>query len=218
METELLRRIPLFSELSETELRELLAVSEKRRYPKGNIVLYRGDAGRIIYLILTGCVSVVLNDERGKEVILRKLEPGNYFGEMAVFDRMPRSATVITSEESEFLIVTENAIKGLIERNPKIALKLIREMSIRLRETNDQLSDLALLDVKGRIAKILLKLTRKCAIEKGVGYVVVSRPPVKEISAMSGASRETVSRVLGDFSREGIITLKRDRIIVYEET
>ena len=217
MELKLLKNIPLFSELSHGELGELLELIEKRRYPKGSIVLYKGDEGQVIYLILKGKVNVDLIDENGKEIILSTLKSGNYFGEMSAFDQMPRSATIITVEDSEFLVISQKIITDQIKKNPKIALKLLSEMSRRLREADEQISNLALLDVRGRVAQILLKLYRGTNVRKSEDYRIVPRPALKDIAAMSGTSRETVSRILSEFSKRGLISLTKENIIIYGE-
>jgi CRP/FNR family cyclic AMP-dependent transcriptional regulator len=217
MELKLLKNIPLFSELSPGELGDLLELSEKRRYPKGSIVLYKGDEGQVIYLILKGKVNVDLIDENGKEIILSTLKSGNYFGEMSAFDQMPRSATIITVEDSEFLVISQKIITDQIKKSPKIALKLLSEMSRRLREADEQISNLALLDVRGRVAQILLKLYRGTNVRKSEDYRIVPRPPLKDIAAMSGTSRETVSRILSEFSKRGLISLTKENIIIYGE-
>ena len=215
MLTTLLKNIPLFSGLSPAELREMLEFSEKRRYPSGSIVLYKGDVGQVIYLILRGKVKVVLFDEDGKEIILSTLKAGNYFGEMSAFDQMPRSATIVTVEESEFLVIGQKSISDQIKKNPQLALKLLSEMSRRLREADEQISSLALLDVRGRVAQILLKLSRETPMKKGTDYTVIPRPALQDIASMSGASRETVSRILSDFSKRGLVSLAKKKIIIY---
>jgi CRP/FNR family cyclic AMP-dependent transcriptional regulator len=215
MLTTLLKNIPLFSGLSPAELREMLEFSEKRRYPSGSIVLYKGDVGQVIYLILRGKVKVVLFDEDGKEIILSTLKAGNYFGEMSAFDQMPRSATIVTIEESEFLMIGQKSISDQIKKNPQLALKLLSEMSRRLREADEQISSLALLDVSGRVAQILLKLSRETPIKKGTDYTVIPRPALQDIASMAGASRETVSRILSDFSKRGLVSLAKKNIIIY---
>jgi CRP-like cAMP-binding protein len=216
MDPDLIKKIPLFSGLSREEVEGLLTSSEKRRYPRGSIVLHKSDEGQVIYLILKGKVKVVLFSDEGKEIILNTLESGNYFGEMSAFDRRPRSATIITMEESEFLVISREAITDQIKVNPLIALKLLAEMSRRLREADEQINNLALLDVRGRVARVLLTLSKKQNAEHLEGYRRIPRPSSKEIAAMSGTSRETVSRILSDFSKKGLIGLTKDNIIIFE--
>ena len=180
------------------------------------IVLYKGDVGQVLYLILKGKVKVVLFDENGKEIILSTLKSGNYFGEMSAFDQMPRSATVVTVEDSEFLVISQRSITDQINKNPHIALKLLSEMSRRLREADEQISNLALLDVRGRVARALLKLSKETIVRKNEGYKIIPRPALKDIAAMSGTSRETVSRVLSEFSQKNLISLTKENIIIFE--
>ena len=212
----LLKNIPLFSGLSPVELKDILKLSEKRRYPRGNIVLYKGDVGQAIYLILKGKVKVVLFDEDGKEIILSTLKEGNYFGEMSAFDQMPRSATIVTVEESEFLMIRQKSIADQIKKNPQLSFKLLSEMSRRLREADEQISSLALLDVRGRVAQTLLKLSQETSMGKCTDYTVIPRPALQDIASMSGTSRETVSRILSDFSKRGLVSLTKKKIIIYE--
>lgn len=216
MEIDFIKKIPLFSELSPEELTELLKLSEKRRYPRGSIVLYKGDEGQSIYLILKGQVKVVLDDEKGKELILSTLQAGDYFGEMSVLDQMPRSATIVTVENCEFLLIFQKAMMDQIRQNSSIALNLLSEMSRRLREADEQISNLGLLDVKGRVAQTLLKVSRGTTVRKGEDFKVIPRPALKDIAAMAGTSRETVSRILSEFSKRGLISLTRENIIIYE--
>ena len=216
MELELLSKIPLFSGLSLNELNDLRTLSERRRYPRGNIVIYQGDAGEVIYLILKGSVKVSLAHPDGKEIILNHLKVGDYFGEMSVFDHMPRSATIVTEEKSEFLVISKKVFIDLIKKNPEISLKILTEMSKRLREADEQISSLAYFDVKGRVAKTLMKLSKKADREsRKDGYVAIPRPSMKDIAAMSGTSRETASRILSELSRKGILRLTKESIILF---
>ncbi len=217
MEIELLENIPLFSGLSQEDLKEILECSVKRKYPRDSIVLYQGDEGQVIYLILKGKVNVVLLDEEGKEIILNTLESGSYFGEMSVFDRMPRSATIVAVEDSEFLVISQKVLSDQIKKNHQIALKLLSEMSKRLREADEQVSNLAFLDVRGRVAQILLKLHSKASSKKGENYKIISRPALKDIATMAGTSRETVSRILSEFSKNGLISLTKENIIIFKD-
>ena len=216
MKMEILKNIPLFAGLTSNEIRDLLEFSEKRKYPRGSIVVYRGDVGDVLYLIMKGKVKVVLSSQDGKEIILNTLQTGNYFGEMSVFDHMPRSATVVTMEDCEFLVITRKALTDQIKGKPEVALKLLSEMSRRLRETDEQIKSLAHLDVRGRLAQTLLKLLKKTDTQKEETYQVIPRPGIKDLADMTGTSRETVSRTLREFSEQGIISLTKNRIIIYQ--
>ena len=217
MDFEFIKNIPLFSGLSPEEIQGLSDSSERRKYPRGSIVLYQSDEGQVIYLILKGRVKVVLTNEEGKETILDILQPGNHFGEMAVFDHLPRSATIVTMEESEFLIISQEVLTDQILKNPSIALKLLAEMSRRLREADEQINSLAHLDVRGRIARALLRLSKEANAIETENHRMIPRPSSKDIAAMTGTSRETVSRILGNFSKKGLIGLNKENIFIFKE-
>lgn len=216
MDIKLLKNIHIFSDLSSGEMEDLLARSQKRRYPQGSIVLHKDDAGNMIYLILKGSVKVVLSYSDGRETILTILKSGDYFGEMSVFDYLPRSATIVAEEECEFLIISRETITKLIKKSPQIALKLLTEMSRRVREANEQINSLANLDARGRVARTLLKLSKGAGARIEKDHKVFPKPLMKDIAAMAGTSRETVSRILNELAKRGVIGLTKECIIIYE--
>ena len=210
-----IRNIPLFSDLPLEEVQELIQLAEKRRYPAGDIVLYKGNSGQVMYLILKGSVKVVITDETGGEIILSNFSTGEYFGEMSALDDMPRSANVVTIEDSEFLVISHDIIRISIRKNPDMALKLLSEMSRRLREADQQINNLVFLDMKGRVARVLLRLSKESALEKGGDCRTIPRPYARDLSAMVGGTRETISRVLSDFSKRNLVGLEKKKIIIY---
>ena len=216
MTSNFLKNIPLFSGLTASELEGLQWSAKKRAYPHGSIVLHKGDTGDMIYFILKGKVKVVLGHRDGREVILNILKPKDYFGEMAVFDNLPRSATIVAEEDCEFFVLSRQDMIEQIGRQPQMALKMLSEMSGRIREVNEQVSCLANLDARGRVAQSLLKLLKKADVRIEEGCQTIPKPLLKDIAAMSGTSRETVSRVLAEFTRNGIIRQTNECIIIYE--
>jgi CRP/FNR family cyclic AMP-dependent transcriptional regulator len=216
MDFKILNNIDIFTGLSTSETKEIMACAKKQRYPHGSFVLHRGDVGDLIYLILTGSVKVVLAHLDGNEIILNILKSGDYFGEMSVFDYMPRSATIVAEEDCEFLIIPRETITSQISKNPKIALKMLSNMSRRVREANDQVNCLANLDAKGRVAQTLLKLSKNSCVKSENGSRVIPRPLVRDIASMSGTSRETASRILTELTKSGIISLNKKHIVIHE--
>jgi CRP/FNR family cyclic AMP-dependent transcriptional regulator len=217
MGVHLLKDIPYFSELTIGEMQKLVASSQKRKYSRGSIVVHQDDVGDESYLIMIGKVKVIVTHTGGEEIILNILKSGDFFGEMAVFDNMPRSATVVADEDCELLIISRENITDLIKRNPQIAFKLLEDMSIRLREADEQISGLTHLDSQGRVAQTLLKLSKEADMITDEGYQVFPKPPIKDIAAMSGTSHETVSRLLSELVNKGIIGLTEEYIIIYEK-
>jgi CRP/FNR family cyclic AMP-dependent transcriptional regulator len=145
------------------------------------------------------------------------MKTGDYFGEMSVFDYMPRSATIIAEEDSEFLMISREALTNEIRKNPKIALKMLSNMSSKVREMNEQVNCLTTLDAKGRVAQTPMKFSKKSGVRIENGSHVIPRPMVKDIVAISGTSRETVSRILTDLTKCGIIGQSKEQVVIYKE-
>ena len=216
MAVHILKDIPYFSELTIEEMQNLVASSEKRKYSRGSIVLQKDEVGDETYLIVTGKVKVIITHTDGKEIILNILKSGDLFGEMAVFDHMPRSATVVAEQDCELLIISRENIEDQIKKNPQIAFKLLSDLSRRLRQATEQISSLAYLDAKGRVAQTLLKHSKETTMITNEGYKVFPKPSTKDIAAMSGTSPETVARLLSEFASAGIIGLTDEYIVIYD--
>ncbi len=155
-------------------------------------------------------------DENGREITLSTLKGGRFFGEMALFDESPRSADVETLEETDFLILKKSHFLEMIEKSPSIARNILKEMSGRLREADDKIRNLALYDVAGRLARILIDIAKKeGVISKEKNVATLPELSQQELANMIGASRETVSRVLNRFQERGLVTITRKQIILH---
>jgi CRP/FNR family transcriptional regulator, cyclic AMP receptor protein len=207
--TDFLATIPLFSGLPEEELERFAELTRERSYPKGSVILFQDDPGDSLFVLRAGRVKVVLIGEDGREVILGVLEPGAHFGELALIDDQPRSAHVIAMEDAQLLILRREDFKRRVEANPTVAWALLTELSRRLRRADVKIGGLVLLDVPGRIARLLLDLANE------TGSELIEKPLTHQtIAQMIGASRETVSRAMKDFQEEGLIRVERRRIAV----
>jgi CRP/FNR family cyclic AMP-dependent transcriptional regulator len=207
---ELLNTIPLFQALKAEERKALGQCMAIRRFPKGTIVILDGDESDSLYIIQHGKVKVFLNDESGKEVILNYQSTGEYFGEMALLDDQPRSASVVTVEPSELAVLPKAQFVQCIGEHPHIAMAIIQHLSGRMRMLTDKVKNLALLDVYGRVKQTLLDLS----VEQGGQRVVTERMTQQELANMIGASREMVTRILKDLSTGGYIEIDNKRIII----
>ena len=204
-----LATIPLFSGLPEEELERFAELTRERSYPKGSVILFQDDPGDSLFVLRAGRVKVVLIGEDGREVILGVLEPGAHFGELALIDDQPRSAHVIAMEDAQLLVLRREDFRRRVEANPTVAWALLTELSRRLRRADVKIGGLVLLDVPGRIARLLLDL----ADETGGGQI--EKPLTHQtIAQMIGASRETVSRAMKDFQDAGLIRVERRRISI----
>jgi CRP/FNR family cyclic AMP-dependent transcriptional regulator len=202
-----LATVPLFSGLDRTELEKFAEITREKSYPKGSVILFEDDPGDSLFVVRDGRVKVVLIGEDGREVILGVLGIGEYFGELSLIDDRPRSAHVIAMEDSNLLVLRREDFRKRVESSPSVAWSLLTELSRRLRRADDKIGGLVLLDVPGRIARLLLDLadeTGTNAIEKTLTH--------QTIAQMIGASRETVSRAMKDFQDAGWITVERRRI------
>jgi CRP-like cAMP-binding protein len=204
-----LATIPLFSGLPEEELERFAELTRERTYPKGSVILFQGDPGDSLYVLRQGRAKVVLIGEDGREVILGVLEPGAHFGELALIDDQPRSAHVIAMEDAQLLVLRREDFKRRVEANPTVAWALLTELSRRLRRADVKIGGLVLLDVPGRIARLLLDLADETGSEQ------IEKPLTHQtIAQMIGASRETVSRAMKDFQDAGLIHVERRRISI----
>lgn len=210
---EFLRSVPLFSHLGDEELTRLAAVVRSREYPKNSVILFEDDPGDALYVVARGQVKVVLTGEDGREVILSVLGECDFFGEMALIDDEPRSAHVIAMEPAELLILRRDDFLRCLEQTPRIALGLLRAMSQRLRAADDKIGSLVLLDVNGRVARLLLGLA-----DENDGVTITRRVTHHTIAQMIGSSRETVSRTLKEIADEGLIAVSSKQIVIKDRS
>jgi CRP/FNR family cyclic AMP-dependent transcriptional regulator len=196
-----LRRVPLFSSLTEAQLEGVAAGSARRSYPRGRTIVAEGEASQSMYILLAGRAKVQRSDSEGKEVILAVIGSGEFFGEMSLIDDAPRSASVITLETCEFMAVGKDIFKTILMQSPELCMAVMRGLVRRLREADMKIETLALLDVYGRVARVLLDFSELVNGER----VVRNKLPRQEIAKMIGASREMVSRVMKGLEIDGYI-------------
>lgn len=209
-----LRRVPLFVGLTEPQFEQLAAGSARRSYPKGRTIVSEGEPSQSMYILLAGRAKVQRSDSEGKEVILAVLGSGEYFGEMSLIDDSPRSASVITLESCEFIAVSKDAFKAMLAQSPDMAMSVMRGLVRRLREADKKIETLALLDVYGRVARVLLDFSEDVNGER----IVKNKLPRQDIAKMIGASREMVSRVMKGLEVDGyIVPLPEGRLVLREK-
>ena len=208
---ETLLKVPLFAHLSEEEIHRISRITRKKTYPKNSVIVFENDPGDALYAVDTGQVKVVLTGEDGREVILSVLKEGDFFGEMALIDNMPRSANVIAMESSRLIVLYRDDFHRCLEEHPRIALGLLQAMSRRLRLADDKIGGLVLLDVPGRISRLLLQLA-----DDGDGAKISRRITHHTIAQMVGSSRETVSRTIGSLAERGVVSVTRKNIEIVD--
>lgn len=208
METTL-RSIPLFSQLRESDLWRLREATVSRSYPKDSIILFEGEQAEALYVVLSGRVKVVYVSEDGREVILGTRDKGDFFGETALLDELPNPAHVIAMQDTELLVLRREEFRRCLGDMLGMSLGLLRALSRRLRSQDDTIRGLVLLDVRGRVARLILDLAERndgSAVPKGITHNLIAQ--------MVGASRETVSRTLRELTTEGLLEVTGRRIAV----
>ncbi len=206
------RTVPLFAPLTEDE-RVLIAQAVRRiAVRRGATIIQAGELSKSLYIILSGEAKVLMRDKKGDEVILAILRPGDYFGEMRLIDDRPRSASVVAREASELLTLSQDDFLACLREHAELLLTVTRSLVRRLRDADRQITNLALLDVYGRVAQLLLSEAREVGGERVVG----TRLSKQDIANMVGASREMVSRVMKDLEARRFIEMRDNHIVVRE--
>lgn len=211
---ELLHTVPIFSELSDADITSLARLGSRRQYPKETVVFFENEEGDFFFMIVTGRIKVTILGDDGREVILSILGPGDFFGEMALLDNEPRSATAIAVEDSELLSLHRHDFQSVLADNRSIMAALIKILASRIRKANHQISTLALLDVYGRVARVIVDMARDEGRRLKDGRIAFRRATHQEIANRIGTTRETVTRMLKDLERQGMIHVEGREIVV----
>jgi CRP-like cAMP-binding protein len=213
---ELIRRVPLFSTLTPAQAEGVAAAVTKRRFKRAENIVEQGKKSNFLAILLTGRARVMTADDRGREVILATLNPGDYLGEMSLIDNQPHSATVRAEIQTDVLILGRTEFARCLPENNSMAYAVMRGLVQRLRHADRKIESLALMDVYGRVARVLMEFAQ----EDATGQLIISgKVSRQDVAKMIGASREMVSRVIKDLEDRGFVqtlpdgrSLIRDRL------
>ena len=208
--TLLLRNVPLFAALPESQLQLLTRVVGRKSHPRNSTIIAAGDPTDALYIVISGRLKVMMSDDEGREVILAILNQGEFFGEMGLIDEAPRSATVIAIEPCELLTINKLDFKKCLQENFDICTAVMKGLVKRLREADKKIGSLALMDVYGRVARLLMEMAELVDGQR----VVTKKLPKQDIAKMIGASREMVSRVMKDLQTGGYIEMRGSTIVL----
>ena len=213
---DVLRGSALFARLSDDETDAVLAHARMARYAAGDLIVAKGDPGDSMMAVLNGRVSISVPSPDGRQVVLSVLRDGDIFGEIALLDGKERTADVNALTDCEILIVPRRSLWSLLERRPDVCIELMLVLCERLRHTNQQVEDLAFLDLEARMAKVLVRL----ADESGAGTMpakpVVVRISQRALGELVGASRESVNKHLHVWKQSGIVTVEKGAIVIHD--
>jgi len=208
--TTVLKSVPMFAAFGEEELRALVPVVTRRSAPRGAVIMREGDRVDFLYIVLSGRLKVMMGEADGKEVILGILGPGEIFGEMGLIDDGPRSASVIAIEPCDLLSLSRRDFKRCMIESYDTAMGVMRVLVRRLRAADRKIGSLAMLDVYGRVARLLLDMSETVNGQR----VVAKRLPKQDIAKMIGASREMVSLVMKDLEQSGYFEVRGSTIVL----
>ncbi len=212
--TEALASSPLLATIEAEDLQALARAGRPRSWPPGTTLFQRGDPGDGMYAIVTGHVRIVLEGPTGAEVIVRRLGPGDVFGELAALDGHPRSASAVAESNVRALHISTRAFRSWIDDHPAVAVPLLAQLAHRLRTTNDQVAEIGLLDVETRIARRLLNrfASPPGTLTHGARVAVNQR----DLAAELGLTRESVNKHLARLKARGVIALERGVVMLLD--
>ncbi len=210
IKTNELASFELFKELSTAEVEIVSKYIHCRNYPKKTQLISEGDPSHCIYFILSGQVKVFLDDDKGKEIVVNQHSVGEFFGELGLIQQIPRTASVMTTENSRLGIMADSDFRVCMRNHPAIAMNLIQNVVTRLVEATETIRKLGLMDVYGRIAVTFLNLSEEVDGKR----VVKEKLTQQTIASHVGASREMVARILKDLKSGNYISVEKGIITI----
>ena len=204
----ILSKTSLFQGCDEKELDRLAGASRLRHQPKGSVVFFQSDPGDALYLVLSGSVAILLANPDGRELVINEVRTGETFGELSLIADQPRSASAVTREKCDLLMIPAVAFRQVLETQASVMRQLLERLARQLSASSERESALAFLDASGRVVRYLLQLDQE-NVEKG--YMILSQA---ELAQRTGLSRQTVAKILGRWRRAGWLLTGRGRIML----
>ena len=211
----LLQSVPIFSDLSASDLNKISERMVLRVFAKGQMILLEDDLGQTFFVIGGGSVKITRLSDDGREVILAMLGESDFFGEMSLLDGAGRSANVVALEASEVLTLARNDFLEILQEYPKISISLLEELTQRIRKSDQQIESLSLSDVEQRIGITLIRLAEELGTIKRGSVKIKNLPYQQDIANMAGTSRETVSRTFKLLEEKGLVAREGRKLTIY---
>ena len=209
-----LKRIPIFSGLSESEAQTLLKSCNTAEYAKGRTIFSENMPGNEVYLIVKGCIAVTTSGSGDMTKVLAVLKEGDFLGEMAVVDTETRGATAIVYEDVKLIVVTSKEFLDFVSQNSQVTMKIIKALCTRLREANEEIRSFSFHGQAGRLAKTIMTLSDKFGKEQDGQRVIDIHLTHQDIGDMMGIARETVTKLLGAMKQDGSIDVRNKKVVV----
>lgn len=212
---ELLKKASLFSQLSDDTLGDLAAQLRRRAFRRGTIIFHKDQAGDALYVVDSGRIRIFLPTPGGEELTVDVAGPGDVFGELALLDGRPRSASAESLEDAITFSISREEFQKYLARNPRLAVSLVELLSSRLRHVTEYAESLAFLDVHARLARMLLEMAERYGVQKD-GTEIDFDLTQADLGTMVGATRERVNRALAAFRAQGLIELRGRKIVLLD--
>lgn len=211
-----LQAVPFFAQLTSSELHELSRSLVRRRFNAGQTIFHLGDPGGLLYIVDTGKVKIYYPNAEGQEVTLAILGQNDFFGELALFDDEPRSATAETLEPTYTFTLAREEFIRYVGQNPDFAMKVMSTLAKRIRAMNEQISDVFFLDLPGRLARKLLQLADDHGEKVEDGIFIPLHLTQTDLAEMTGATRVSVNKALRRFRKQGWVSVAGRRFTVHD--
>jgi CRP/FNR family cyclic AMP-dependent transcriptional regulator len=213
---EVLARSGLFQGVEPGSAEALAADLEYLDLPKGHTIFSEGELGDSLYIVMSGKIKLGRRAADGRENMIAVMGPSDLFGELALFDPGPRTASAVAITDAKVARMRKESLRPWLTNRPEIGEQLLRVLARRLRRTNDQQADLIFTDVPGRVAKNLLQLAQRFGTREGSALRVTHDLTQEEIAQLVGASRETVNKALADFTSRGWLRLEGKAVLLLD--
>ena len=215
---EALAAVPLFGGLDADGLENLIRGMRMRRFRRNETVFHLGDPGDALFIVMSGSIKITLPADTGDEAILATLRPGDFFGELALLDGAPRSATAIAIEATETYVLPRDRFRELVATEPVMREALLATLAAEVRRLTHHVEELHFLDITGRLASRLARMANEPgATAEADGSIRLAGPLTQgDLAAMIGCTRQSVNKLLGQFTDDGLIRLERDRIVILD--
>lgn len=200
-----LAKVPLFQKLSAEELKQLEGLAQRKRFPSGSAVFFQDDPSDSLYVVLSGSVKVFQSSEDGKDQVLNTMGAGEAFGELAMIEGRPRTATVQSLQDTELLVLSRKDFETFAEQHPKVLWKLLQALSERVRQYMESTLDLAFRDVPYRLLRVLQQLLQRHGVAEGDGRRIGLSLSLGDLASMVGATPDTVGRLLERYEKDGLL-------------
>lgn len=215
-----LARCPLFAGVLPDDLRDVARHLRRRRFRRGEVIFHQDDPGDALHIVVSGSVKIVLPSSEGEEAIIATVHAGDFFGELALLDGAPRSATATAVEATETLSLPRDPFMDALGRSASLRDVLLRSLAAELRRLTGHVEELHFLDLAGRLASRLVSLAREAdpgpqSTPQGTLEATLDWPFTQsDLAAMIGATRQSVNRLLSDLVDRGLVRIDRDTLLI----